>query len=230
MNKKLIDLHGQRFGCLTVLSRDTVEIGRSATKNGQYRWVCRCDCGSMALIRSGELRYGKALSCGCYNVEKNLKHGHATRANGKSREYSTWQTIIEKCHNQNCNAYKFYGARGIEVCQRWRDSFDNFYQDMGPKPKGLTIERIDNDGNYAPGNCIWDDYSAQNGNKRHGSPRNKKNGLPLGVCIRKNGTYTAAVTFKKFKYYLGVFNTIEAAKAAVDRAFDEHAPNLKPFR
>src|SRR5882672_3270794 len=177
MNKKLIDLWGMRFGRLLVIGRSSVITGATPQQAGQRKWRCRCDCGKLCYIRSGELRYGKATSCGCFNAEKNFKHGHATRKNGKSRTYNSWQAMIDRCFNKNRKAYSKYGGRGITICERWMN-FDNFYEDMGEKPKGLTIERIDNDKNYELSNCKWGTIREQNMNKRHYSPPNKKSGLP----------------------------------------------------
>jgi hypothetical protein len=221
MNKKLIDLWGMRFGRLLVIGRSSIITGATEKQAGQRKWRCRCDCGNLCYIRSGELRYGKATSCGCYNAEKNFKHGHATREKGKSRTYTTWQEILNKCYNPNSPSYAFYGGRGITLCKRWFENFDNFLSDMGEKPKGLTIERINNDGNYEPENCKWGTYSEQNRNKRHGPPRNKTSGLPTGV-IRSGKKFRGAVTINCKYHYLGTFETTEQAKEAVKARLREY--------
>jgi len=136
--------------------------------------------------------------------------------------------MIDRCFNKNRKAYSKYGGRGITVCERWM-SFDNFRIDMGEKPKGLTIERIDNDKNYEPSNCKWGTMQEQNMNKRHYSPPNKKSGLPLGVNHHGN-KFTAKVRIKGQDHYLGRFSTINEASKAVEECFDKYAPNLKPIK
>ncbi len=213
MNKKLIDLVGQRFDRLVVLARDTVEIGARPGKKGQFRWQCRCDCGNICLVRSGELRYGKAKSCGCYNLEIHTKHGHAIRAS-KSKTYKIWVGMMQRCTNPNGGNWNNYGGRGIVVCNRWL-KFENFLADMDRCPSGLSIERVDNEGPYAPWNCIWGTLEQQNSNKRrHPGMKNRPSGLPLGIN-RHGEKFTAVTTVKRVRYYLGVFETPEKASRAI---------------
>lgn len=220
MNAKLINLTGKRFGRLSVIKRSNVYVGESNTQKGQYLWECLCDCGKKFLTRSGELRYGKAISCGCYNIEKNFKHGHGTRKNGKSSTYRSWQNMFGKCFNKKLLSYKYYGARGITVCDRW-SNFENFLNDMGERPEGMTLGRIHNDGNYEPSNCRWETYSQQNRNKRHGPPKNKLSELPTNIIKTSNGKLRAEVTINKIRYYLGRFNTVNEAKEVVKKKLDE---------
>lgn len=161
-----IDLSGMKFGRLTVLHR--VPAPSSTTSRSVF-WMCTCDCGKNHITSTNSIRVGDSKSCGCLRNEQNavasLKHGYAIK--GHTPEYRSWAHMIQRCYNPNNDSYCYYGARGITVCPRWRNSFENFLQDMGRKPDPLlTIERINVNGNYEPGNCIWIPRSEQPKNTR----------------------------------------------------------------
>lgn len=151
---RLLDLSGQRFGQLVAVRM------LPERRNTFAAWVCRCDCGSETVVTSGQLRYGKTRSCGCLKGKGNIAHGMSS-----SREHNIWRKMKERCENPNCKSYGRYGGRGITVCERWQ-SFANFYADMGPSD-GLTLERIDNNRGYEPGNCCWASNADQAANKRN---------------------------------------------------------------
>lgn len=154
---KFIDLSGKRFGRLVVIEKTDRRSGTNAI------WKCKCDCGKETFVSSGNLRSENTTSCGCLNKELVIIHGQY-----QSSEYYAWQHIKDRCYNLKNKRYKDYGGRGITVCDRWKDSFENFLADMGPKPSNKhSIDRIDNDGNYEPKNCKWSTATEQARNQRN---------------------------------------------------------------
>lgn len=156
------DLTGRTFGRLTVLYKAPV-VGT--------RWVCLCTCGSECVVRACHLLSGNNKSCGC--LKRNVL-GDASRTHGmansritgyKSRTYGIWQAMRGRCLNPNNSRWGSYGGRGITICSQW-DSFEQFLQDMGEAPDGLTLERKDVNGNYEPTNCVWATWVEQAKNKR----------------------------------------------------------------
>lgn len=155
------DLTGQRFVRLTVLAF-------SGVKCAHAYWLCRCECGKETVAQAGHLRSGQYKSCGCLSREQ-TRARFTTHGKRKSPEYQSWRAMIERCCNHSNASYGNYGGRGIIVCERWRTSFEAFYADMGPKPAGnrISIERLNNNGHYEPGNCKWATMNEQQRNTRN---------------------------------------------------------------
>ncbi|TXN33923.1 hypothetical protein [Methylobacterium sp. WL19] len=144
---------GDVFGRLTI-------IGGPYKEKSKVRWQCRCECGSTKDFRHDHIRSGATISCGCAYI----KHGHSLSGK-KTAEYDAWTNMHQRCSNPNHFKYKDYGARGIVVCERW-NSFETFIHDMGMRPEGLSLERINNDAGYSPENCKWATYAEQMKNRR----------------------------------------------------------------
>ncbi len=187
------NLVGQKFGKLIVL----FEKGKSS---GHITWQCRCDCGNEIVVTTNSLRTGSTSSCGCYRKkvtkEKFTKHGKY-----KDSTFRVWQSMLDRCYNSNSSNYKNYGGRGIKVYRKWW-KFKNFYKDMGDKPKSLTLERIDNDGDYRPSNCKWATRQEQSCNTRAKGYRWNKQRQKWEVQITANYQ----------KIYIGLYNTEEEAR------------------
>ncbi|MEA3224481.1 MAG: hypothetical protein U9Q07_00915 [Planctomycetota bacterium] len=153
-----LNLTDQQFGRLTVLS-EAEPVGY------KRRWHCKCTCGRKTIVQQGNLRRGTTTSCGCWLRERATTHGAASRGK-KTPEYRVWRSLINRCTNPNVSNYHHYGGRGINVCPAWRD-FAVFLADMGPKPSPKhSIDRIDNEGDYEPGNTRWATRKQQNRNTR----------------------------------------------------------------
>lgn len=157
---KLIDLTGQKFGRLTVIKR--VEKPQGLKKKETY-WLCLCDCGKETTVIAYSLKSGRIKSCGCYHKEKCKTHN---KSNNKL--YWIRSSIIQRCFNSNDHNFYRYGGRGITICDEWRNNFEAFYDwaiSNGYR-EGLSIDRINNDGNYEPSNCRWVTQKVQSNNTR----------------------------------------------------------------
>ncbi len=145
------DFTGRRFGMLTA-----IRVTRSGY-NGYLRWHCACDCGGSVEVISKNLIGGRTTHCGCRHQQRGTA----------SNDYRIWTDMKNRCGNPKNKRYRMYGARGIRVCAEWVASFETFAQDMGPCPLGMSLDRINNDGHYEPGNCRWANAIEQGRNTRH---------------------------------------------------------------
>ena len=198
-----LDLVSKTFGFLTVLEKSAHE-----DNNNGITWICKCHCGNIVTVSTSYLKTGHTRSCGC--LQRSIV-GNLNRSHGMSGTptYTSWKSMLTRCYNQNILEYKDYGGRGIIVCERWRNSFENFYIDMGIRPSAdYTLDRKDVNGNYEPNNCRWLDRLSQTRNTRFQSnPMN-------GIRRTASGKYRAAIGVNNKHIDLGTFSTIEEAQEA----------------
>lgn len=190
---RIKDMPGKRFSRLTVIREVAPLVHYTEKRRVAVRmFECKCDCGTVKTIRMFSLRNGSTLSCGCYHNEMSVlqarKHGDASHEY-KAVEYTAWLNMKKRCESPKCSRFKDYGGRGIAVCERWRNSYKNFIADMGRKPSPMhSIDRINNDGNYEPGNCRWalpKEQARNNSRNRHVSFEGRS--MPLSEACELTG-------------------------------------------
>ena len=151
----VVDIVGKKYNKLTVI----MKTGRN--KRGKTLYLCRCDCGEEPIIVGSKIKNGATKSCGC------AKLGHGQALEGGTSEYNIWRSMKQRCSNSKDKSYPRYGGRGIKVCKRWTNSFENFIKDVGERPTSEhSIDRKKNDGNYEPTNCKWSTRKEQANNTR----------------------------------------------------------------
>ena len=212
--KDLNNITGQKFNRLTALQPTNFR-----NTNGSVFWDCICDCGNMAKVTTSSLRSGHTKSCGCLHIEQAIKtcKNKATHGKTNTSEYNIWLSVTQRCLNINNHAYSYYGGRGITICDRWLNSFENFYIDMGPRPSAFhSIDRIDNNGNYEPSNCRWATKEEQSNNRRNNH-----------IVIYKNKQYSVMDLAKELGINYNLFRMRIYDKWDIKNIIDKPPHNSK---
>lgn len=218
---KLKDITGMIFGRLVVSARGEDYIRPSGRREPQ--WTCLCQCGATVLVVSWNLVSGHTKSCGCLQKsatsKANTRHGH-TASNHISRTYQSYMAMITRCQNSSTTYYANYGGRGIVVCDRWDPqkggSFENFLSDLGERPEGTTLDRINVDGNYEPNNCRWSDRTIQSYNQK--KMKNNTSGKTGVYFCKTSNKWVSEISVKRKRIRLGCFDFFEDAVAAREAA------------
>src|ERR1017187_5851201 len=219
-SKDLSVLVGMQFGRLTVMGASKIE-----DSGGIRRTVCECDCscGGKTKSRLSNLNNGSSISCGCLRREMSRSratvHGHTSGGKPYSPEFNSWQSMFNRTRATAGANFECYGARGITICERWM-KFENFLSDMGQRPHGTTLDRINNDGNYEPGNCRWATAYEQTHNRRLSK---KSSSGERGVFRYKKRKWIATVTVGRFTLWSGIFSDVESAVKAREKWMLEHS-------
>jgi hypothetical protein len=199
---ELIDLTGQNFGRWTVIERAP---NNNSTNHTQWLCECSCDAHTRRVVSGGSLRNGRSKSC-CGKSFANLRHGHC-RGDKRSPTLDSFHAMHDRTGNPNATGFSYYGGRGVRVCDRWcgPHGFENFLADMGPRPKGTTLDRYPHrHGNYEPSNCRWATYREQAWNMdrttKHPGIQYRRNKFEVHFCAEGK------------KFYLGRFETLHEAE------------------
>jgi hypothetical protein len=193
---RFIDRTGMKYGRLLVVA--DAGVGKSKKR----LWQCVCDCGTETVVVSGDLVTGHTQSCGCFKMEKTTKHG-----GWKKSSYNTWRAMMRRCCNPKDKDFSRYGARGITVCEEWKD-YLSFVSDMGEPLGEQTLDRIDNEKGYYKENCRWASLHTQSFNRR---PRPNKTGYNGVSYLFEDNKWIANITVNKKRYYSSCYGTLNEA-------------------
>lgn len=211
-NQIRLHLEGERYGKLVVM--EEAESIYSKTGKMIRRWKCKCDCGNITIVRHGDLRNGSTVSCGCYNYEKESaakNHGYSRTKLG-----NVFEGMKQRCNNPKNKNYEKYGGRGIKICTEWLNDPKKFF-DWAIKngyKEGLSIDRIDVNGNYEPDNCRWADNETQCLNQR----LRKDNKTGHKGIYYSEGVYRVQIRRNKKRYYFGSYKTLPEAVKVLEEA------------
>lgn len=193
--------HNKATNMVGMVFSRLVVLGLAGTDSHQkQKWLCRCECGNTVTPSTSDLTTGHSRSCGCSRKGNKASLSHGMSA---TPEYRSWRAMKARCYNEKFPAYEYWGGRGIKVCDKWIDSFQEFYADMGNRPQGTTLDRIDNNGDYTPNNCRWATLTEQSHNKR--TPKKNKVGVKGVRFNAKDGVWISQITHNRKQRHLGRF-------------------------
>lgn len=220
---KYVDITGQKYERLTAIR----DVGSDSRKG--HVWLCKCDCGNFVNVPSNKLRRKHTKSCGCLkwdlNIERSTTHGQGNKTN-RTAEYRAWAAMKTRCYNPKIIHFEHYGGRGITVCDRWLNSFENFLADMGERPSSKhTLDRKEVNGNYSPENCCWATKTEQSRNQR--MRKDNSSGVRGVNWNDRDKKWYSIISIDKKQKHLGVFDDKEKAIEARVNAEIEYW-NKKP--
>lgn len=224
---------GDRFGLWTVMGPGIPQITRGVRVRALRTWICACDCGGGKTVTEKLLKKGESASCGCHKKEmtrlRHTKHGQS-KGGEHSAEYRAWKAMKSRCGNKSQPSYARYGGRGIQVCARWQSSFESFLSDMGPRPStSYSLDRIDNDKNYAPDNCRWADAQQQINNRSNTRFIHYKGvDVPLAHLAKKYGITSSTLALRIFRYKWPVEKALMTPIRVLPKHRDANTVGLKP--
>jgi hypothetical protein len=213
-----MEMIGKKFNKLTVISFSHIHKQKKM-------WLCLCECGNETLVSTSNLRNNGTKSCGCLRViaSRALHTKHGLR---EHELYSVWCDMKKRCYNVNSVSYKNYGYRGITVCDRWLNSFKNFLIDMGERPAGMTLDRINVDGNYEPNNCRWTTTDIQNVNQRV----RKNNTSGYKGVYKHIDKWESTITVNKQTIHLGCYISKKSAVTVRNRYIIDNNLELSGYK
>lgn len=207
---------GDKSGRLTVV--EFVGFREFQSTSRQTMWKCVCECGTEVIVQGSGL-YGNSKSCGCWNREQAAEHGRTVLKQANTKHglsyhplYDAWDAMISRCYNPEDKDWGNYGGRGIGVCDRWK-TVTGYVEDLVERPEGMTLDRIDVDGDYSPENCKWSSYRQQGLNTRYN--------LDIPNVYMDKNRWKAMFQWKGEKYYVGMYGTKEAAEKALIKKLTE---------
>lgn len=191
-----INRTGMRYGNLVVTGWSHSEYRSS--RHGSYQfWMCKCDCGNSTIVLANNLVKGNTKSCGCKSSRLSFGDRNTTHGMTATPTYNSWRAMKDRCYCISHIEYKRYGAVGIRVCKRWLNSFENFLNDMGERPEGMSLERKDPKRNYSPSNCKWSDAYEQANNKRNNRMiRCNGSTKTLAQWSRETGVHASTISLR----------------------------------
>jgi len=215
---------GRSFGRLNILYR--VDPPDSVVNNGYRYYLCQCSCGNEVVVQLSSLLSGGTKSCGCLHSELTAERNRLQRTThgmSDTSEYNIWNNMVARCTNKKLPGYGRYGGRGIEVCDRWLSSFENFYTDMGGRPPGTSLDRIDNNGDYAPDNCRWATTKEQSRNRRS---NRLIEGKPMVEWCEENDLNRNAVGNKLWRLLKNGMSDEDAVEATIEYYCDGNSAQV----